>query len=98
MSTYQLHAALKLTTSLNRSVITQHGINSSNSKDFNNYTFLTYVHIIYIIFTEIVIIFNCHVVTAIQPTTFVSLYTCDNSTTLRMEAISAETCWSEYCE
>ena len=43
-------------------------------------------------FIEIIIIFNCHEVTATQVTTFVYLYSCNNIT-LKMAEIATETCW-----
>jgi len=42
--------------------------------------------------------FNCYGVMVTQLTTFVSLYSCNNSITLKMAVIAAETCWWEQCE
>jgi len=44
---------------------------------------------------KIIIIFNRYGVTATQLTTFVPLYSCNNSITLKMAAIADETCWCE---
>jgi len=71
--------------------------NNFNSKDFNHYPFLTYIYITYTTVTEIIIIFNCYVVTVTKLTKFVHLYCCNNIT-LKMTAIAAETCWGENCE
>jgi len=40
--------------------------NSFNTQYFNYYPFLTYIYITYTTPTEIIIIFNCHVVTVTQ--------------------------------
>jgi len=61
---------------------------------FKHYPFNIYI---YIILTEIIIIYNCHGVTATQLTTFVHLYSCNNIT-LKMTAIVAETSWWECSE
>ena len=42
--------------------------------------------ITYVFSTEIIIIFNCYVVTATELTTFVLLYSCNNNITLKMVA------------
>jgi len=61
-------------------------------------THLTYIYITYIILIEIIIIFNCHGVTAIQLTTFVHFYIFNNNIALKMAAIVVETCLREYSE
>ena len=45
---------------------------------------LAYIYITYVILPEIIIIFNCYVMTAIQPTAFAHLYSCNNNVTLKM--------------
>jgi cell division protein YceG involved in septum cleavage len=42
--------------------------------------------LLYIILTEIIIIFNCYGVTATQLTKIVPFYSCNNNTTLKMTA------------
>ena len=51
---------------------------------------LTYIYITYIILPEIITIFNCCVVTAIQLTTLALVYSCNHNITLYMSAIPAE--------
>jgi len=51
---------------------------------------LTYIYITNTILHEIVIIFNCYVVTTTQLTTFALLYSGNNNITLKMAAIGAE--------
>ena len=63
----------KLTTSQHQALLRTQKTNLK-SKDFNHYPFVTYIYVTYINLTEIVLIFNCHEVTATQLTTFVTLY------------------------
>jgi hypothetical protein len=69
-----------------------------NCQDFNHYPFSTYIYITCTILTEIIIIFNCYGVMVIELTTFVPLYCCNNSITLKMAITAAETYWWEYSD
>jgi hypothetical protein len=96
-STHHLHTALKLTTPLHQSSLrTDQAILTPKILIITH--FLTYIYIIYIILTEIIIIFNSYGVRATQQTTFVPWHFCNYNITLKMAPIAAATCWWEYSE
>jgi len=74
--------------------ITPQRRNNFNCQDFNHHLVLTYIYITRVFLTEIIKIFNNHVLMKTQLTKYLPLYS-SNNISLKMVAVAAGTCWWE---